>query len=152
MCIFYSQLPHSDVLNRFPFWHQLPQKAPQGHTLASLNQTGTLHTAMYMFPRQFGLHNVFTSAVDRFKTAQKFQDYTAREEEIGAVFGVPKHRGPDRKTPIPRRLRGMPLALVEKMRILHGRCAYHALLEHYCPVCFSWAQTKQARRPLLMVP
>ncbi|CAD6892531.1 unnamed protein product [Tilletia caries] len=40
------------------------------------------HILKYMFPRQFGLHNVFTSVVDRNLTTQAFPDYTMREAEI----------------------------------------------------------------------
>ncbi|KAE8225352.1 hypothetical protein CF319_g1893 [Tilletia indica] len=40
------------------------------------------HILKYMFPRQYGLHNVFTSVVDRNLTTQAFPDYTMREAEI----------------------------------------------------------------------
>ncbi len=83
---------------------------------------------MYMFPRQFGLHNVFTSAVDKSKTAQKFQDYTLREQEIVNKFGA------DVPINIPKRLRGSPKHLVERLQILHKRCSYSQLLQYYCPV------------------
>lgn len=42
----------------------------------------TLHVLKYIFPRQFGLHNVFTSVVDRYETSLPFKDYFTREEEI----------------------------------------------------------------------
>ncbi|KAK3356163.1 hypothetical protein B0H65DRAFT_439316 [Neurospora tetraspora] len=53
---------------------------------------------------QFGLHNVFTSVVDRQQTAQKFQDYTLREEEIAKKFPKPAE-GEKQKVKIPKRLR-----------------------------------------------
>lgn len=86
---------------------------------------------MYIFPRQFNLHNVFTSEVDRKQTAQKFQDYTLREDEIrtltqteGNNICLPK---------IPKRLRHAAEHLVERLQILHARCSYLELLKHYCP-------------------
>lgn len=93
---------------------------------------------MYIFPRQFGLHNVFTSVVDRQQTAQKFQDYTLREEEIAKKFPKPTPaEGPEGEKPkvkIPKRLRGKTQELVHKLQVLHGRCAYAEMLQYYCPV------------------
>ncbi|MCJ1391128.1 hypothetical protein MMC18_003990 [Xylographa bjoerkii] len=64
----------------------------------------------HIFPRQFGLHNVFTSLVDGRETSQLFKDYTLREEEIAlaARRGHPKlGNGFNRSNArIPRRLRG----------------------------------------------
>lgn len=89
---------------------------------------------MYIFPRQFKLHNVFTSAVDRKQTAQRFQDYTLREGEIASHM-----QGSRKETDlpkIPRRLRGTAKHLVRRLQVRHGRCSYHELLRHYCPsVC-----------------
>lgn len=45
-------------------------------------RSNRVHVLKYVFPRAFGLHNVFTSNVDRKYTIQSFQDYTLREEEI----------------------------------------------------------------------
>lgn len=89
---------------------------------------------MYMFPRQFGLHNVLTSQVDHTQTAQKFQDYTLREEEIARKFCTPGEGTQQLKARVPKRLRGLPQHLVEKLQVLHDRCSYSKLLEHYCPV------------------
>lgn len=82
---------------------------------------------MYLFPRQFGLHNVFTSHVDSRETVQPFKDYTLREEEIKSKYKSGKIK-------IPKRLRGETIAMVRKLQILHSRCPYQKLLEHYCPV------------------
>lgn len=88
---------------------------------------------MYMFPRQFGLHNVFTSTVDRQRTAQKFQDYTLREEEIAKMF--PTTDAGEKPTPhIPKRLRGTIQHLIQRLQVQHKRCAYAEMLQHYCPV------------------
>jgi len=89
---------------------------------------------MYIFPRQFGLHNAFTSTVDRSKTAQKFQDYTLREDEILQNSRPEGSEGKRGTAGLPRRLRGLPKDLVEKLQIRHGRCSYSQLLQHYCPV------------------
>lgn len=81
---------------------------------------------LYMFPRQFGLHNAFTSEVDTRQTVQSFQDYTLREDEISKRFpGQPK---------LPKRLRGKALALTRSMQIRHSRCSYKQLIDYYCPV------------------
>jgi telomerase reverse transcriptase len=83
---------------------------------------------MYIFPRQFRLHNIFTSQVDKTKTSQKFQDYTIREEEIATTLKPHKV-----KIKIPKRLRGRPCDLVERLQVRHSRCSYAELLRHYCP-------------------
>ncbi|KAK5195903.1 Telomerase reverse transcriptase [Exophiala xenobiotica] len=87
----------------------------------------SVHIAKYIFPRQFGLHNVFTSTVDPTETAHPFKDYTLREMEI---------RGQRKKsiTWIPRRLRGKALELVRKIRRNHHSCSYSQLLRHHCPI------------------
>jgi telomerase reverse transcriptase len=118
------------VLNRAPY-SQLPDC--DGQQLAEKkNRLNTLRVLMYMFPRQFGLHNVFTSKVDYTETAQRLKDYTLREKEISEKFG-PLDTGV-RLPKIPKRLRGEATALVQKLQILHSRCSYAKLLHHYCPV------------------
>lgn len=90
---------------------------------------------MYMFPRQFGLHNVFTSIVDRQKTAQKLQDYTLREEEIGKKY--PKTTNGQSANHVPKRLRGKLPELIKKLQFLHERCSYSKMLQYYCPAGLS---------------
>lgn len=91
----------------------------------------------YIFPRQFGLHNVFTSPVDLRETVQPFKDYTLREQEIARHQRQieRKSAGPARslKVHLPKRLRGPAVALVKKFQKLHSRCCYTELLRHYCP-------------------
>ncbi|KAI2147442.1 Telomerase reverse transcriptase [Ophidiomyces ophidiicola] len=89
------------------------------------NPRHTLHVMKYIFPRQFGLHNVFTSAVDPKTTVQPFKDYTLREDEIAA------QQNPNK---LPKRLRGLPLRLVQKLQKRHQRCSYVELLKYYCPI------------------
>ena len=91
---------------------------------------------MYIFPRQFGLHNVFTSPVSPLETAQKFKDYTLREEEIQSAFPT----NPDEPKPqfakLPKRLRGDAEHMVQRFQVLHSRCSYIELLRYYCPAVF----------------
>jgi telomerase reverse transcriptase len=82
---------------------------------------------IYIFPRQYGLHNVFDSPTDTTRTVQKLQDYTLREEEIFARLPA----GNAAKTP--KRLRGEPRRLVQRLQVLHARCSYAQMLWHYCP-------------------
>ena len=118
---------HVDVLNRSRYKPAISQNESRSEVFTA--QPGTIHVMMYMFPRQFGLHNVITSIVDPRETAQPFKDYTTREDEIGAKFS-----GLD-TIKIPKRLRGKAAQLVQKLQILHHRCPYKLLLEHYCSVC-----------------
>lgn len=101
---------------------------------------------MYIFPRQFGLHNVFTSQVDPTKTSQKFQDYTLREEEIAPAFHIKPGDTVIRMPKIPKRLRGEVEHLVKRLQILHSRCSYTELLKHYCPCVFDRSPRSQRLR------
>ncbi|KAK0126716.1 hypothetical protein ONS95_008298 [Cadophora gregata] len=112
-------LRHIHVLNRYP----LPKRATEDKS----RHPHTIQVMMYIFPRQFGLHNVFTSDVDPKQTVQPFKDYTLREDEIKAKFHAKEPK-------IPKRLRGKGADLVRKLQIRHNRCAYKLLLEHYCPI------------------
>ena len=100
--------------------------------LEDRNWTNTLRVMMYMFPRQFGLHNVFTSKVDFKETSQRLKDYTLREEEIAAKFS--QSQTPGLRAHVPKRLRGKGSELVRKLQVLHQRCSYSKLLHHICPV------------------
>lgn len=125
--ILHSLLKLSDVLNRYPY-RPGDIDTETGESSVSKLHPSTVHVMMYLFPRQFGLHNVFTHDVDRRETVQPFKDYTLREDEINKIYpppSIPK---------IPKRLRGKAVALVQKLQILHKRCPYKELLEHYCPV------------------
>ncbi|KAH0538165.1 hypothetical protein FGG08_005223 [Glutinoglossum americanum] len=46
------------------------------------NPEHTVHIMKYIFPRVFGLHNVFDSTTNSRETVQPFKDYTMREQEI----------------------------------------------------------------------
>jgi telomerase reverse transcriptase len=89
-----------------------------------------VHIMKYIFPRQFGLHNVFTSSVDPKETTQPFKDYTMREREIDQKSNKQK---PNSKQKVPKRLRGAPIELIQAMRKAHSQISYVELLRHYCP-------------------
>lgn len=86
-----------------------------------------VHLLKYMFPRQFSLHNVFTSTIDPEDTVHKLKDYTFREEEIAS-------QNKRCSTWAPRRMRGESSRLVKKIFRQHQSCSYSQLLRHYCPV------------------
>lgn len=88
---------------------------------------------MHIFPRQFNLHNVFTSPTDANQTAQKFHDYTFREDEINKSMRVAKRPTKRALPKLPKRLRGTTRDFVRRLQILHARCSYFELLRYYCP-------------------
>ena len=112
-----SVLKIIDVLNRFP-----------NHT----KRDHTVHIMKYIFPRQFELHNVFTSRTDSKETTQPFKDYTLREEEIEQKDHTRDISGLS-TTHLPKRLRGVCFALIQRLQRLHDRCSYSQLLAHHCP-------------------
>lgn len=129
-----ASLRIADVLNRFP----VNTLGEEDLITTSGRSTGeklepTIHVMKYIFPRQFGLHNVFTSAVDSRETVQVFKDYTLREEEINASYkGMAPHIACREKTKIPKRLRIRTVELVRQMQVAHSRCSYTKLLDYYC--------------------
>ncbi|KAI1466722.1 uncharacterized protein F4812DRAFT_63172 [Daldinia caldariorum] len=130
-------LRHIHVLNRSLYNH-LNEVAKHSNSAEAIqrmtlqNEAHTLRVMMYIFPRQFGLHNVFTSKVNFKETAQRLKDYTLREEEIFEKFG--RLNESSTRIKIPKRLRGAATELVQKLQILHQRCSYSKLLQHHCPV------------------
>ncbi|KAI9701393.1 MAG: hypothetical protein M1820_006484 [Bogoriella megaspora] len=120
-------LPHLHVFNRY----KDPQDATQTHFV--------MH---YLFPRQYGLHNVFTATANPKETSHMFKDYTLREREIIRAAIVQQRKKASTASTrhetspllLPRRLRGAPMDLVTKVRKSHLRCSYTELLNHYCPV------------------
>ena len=117
-----------DVLNRhqFPSQNWAENSAGDDAEQSGKPDPNTLHVLMYMFPRQFGLHNVFTSVLDTQATVQPFKDYTVREEEIQARLRK------DPRIKVPKRLRGAATRLVQRLQVLHQRCPYDALLKYHC--------------------
>lgn len=91
----------------------------------------------YIFPRQFSLHNVFTSRVDARETVQPMKDYTLREQEIVQQQKSLKRKAPsarDADQHLPKRLRGEVMDLVRNLQRRNAQCSYGKLLQHYCPV------------------
>ncbi|KAH8199578.1 hypothetical protein TruAng_006275 [Truncatella angustata] len=85
-------LRHIHVLNRAPYTQieaQSDAHLGRDDPIVAQNLANTRKVMMYMFPRQFGLHNVFTSKVDFAHTAQRLQDYTLREQEIAKKHYCP---------------------------------------------------------------
>ncbi|KAG0366783.1 hypothetical protein BGZ54_004884 [Gamsiella multidivaricata] len=79
---------------------------------------------MRMFPRQYGLNNVF------------IQCDTARSTSLFGVYNTAAPMAPAASAKVPRhpwRLRQMR-EQVEKMLELNSMCAYKLLLQYYCPV------------------
>lgn len=108
----FTTLPLSlllDVLNRYP--------DPK-------DQVHAKHILKYIFPRQFGLHNVFTVPTDRRETTHSCKDYTDRESEIAGASRETEDK-------VYRRL-GAILPLITKMQKLHQQCSYHGLINYYC--------------------
>lgn len=103
------------------------------------NPSHTVHLMKYIFPRQFGLHNAFTSKVDSRETVQRFKDYTLREQEITQVERQNSSRrkeipGSPNQLHVPKRLRGATYDLVQELQRRHVQCSYSELLKHHCPV------------------
>ena len=124
-----------DVLNRSSYSQidELGEPSTETRQRITLqNKAHTLRVMMYIFPRQFKLHNVFTSQVDFKETSQRLKDYTLREEEILEKFG--QLTKSTTRVQMPKRLRGTATELVERMQILHQRCSYSKLFQHHCPV------------------
>ncbi|CAN9374203.1 unnamed protein product [Alternaria alternata] len=113
----------------------------------------------YIFPRQFGLHNVFTSKVDPRETAMPFMDYTLREKDI--YSRMCRELGSEAtnaekivkwKQRTPKRLRGDAVRLVEKLRVRNQRCSYMEMLRHYAPIEGMPLSTKPEWRKSVIQP
>lgn len=114
-----------------------------------------LHVLLkYIFPRQWGLHNVFTSSADRRQSATPHRCYANRDAEIVKHWN--QHTrivrdGSDavRLGPhIPKRLRGNCVTLIEAVLRRHHKCPYAALLQHYCPRQVASDNTRDGQQTL----
>lgn len=119
-------LLHIHALNRYPDLQ---------------NEEQTVQILRYIFPRQFGLHNVFTSHVEPRECALPFMDYTLREKDMHNSMRQALGKNSNNRqeaskwrSRTPKRLRGAATAWANKLRILHRRCSYLEMLRHYCPV------------------
>ncbi|KAI1813578.1 hypothetical protein GGS20DRAFT_470747 [Poronia punctata] len=140
-------LRHIHVLNRCPIFEADNEDQEMSVQIrvgrAEKHEMHTLKVMIYMFPKQFGLHNVFTSKVDVKETSHRLKDYTLREDEIVEKLGRLGDEGVHVK--IPKRLRGRAKDLVHKLQVLHQRCSYSQLLQHYCPTSEEAGILKPAR-------
>ncbi|KAJ6184750.1 Telomere reverse transcriptase [Penicillium mononematosum] len=105
----------------------------------------TVHVMKYIFPRQFGLLNVFTSDSDGRNTMDDSKRFIFRESEISRLEEAKRLQRPQpeiefadadhgvRSCKVPKRLRGITIELVRKLRNRNAQCPYGELLRHYCP-------------------
>lgn len=106
----------------------------------------TVHVMKYIFPRQFGLLNVFTLDSENRNSADEWKGYVFRESEITLLEEKirrqrlqPQIESADadccgvRSIKVPKRLRGNTTELVRKLRNRNAQCPYAELLRYYCP-------------------
>ncbi|PHH67661.1 hypothetical protein CDD80_664 [Ophiocordyceps camponoti-rufipedis] len=114
------------VLNKCPHVSH-PIRSGRGSSRSeteACNGLNTTRVMMFLFPRQFGLRNVFTPETSN--KDQAFSAYAAREAEMASFLGRDRIK-------LPKRLRGTASRLVQRLQVLHGRCSYTETLDHYCP-------------------
>ena len=123
-------IPTPDVLSRFSALNSVAQ---------------TVHVMKYIFPRQFGLLNVFTLDSDGRDVIDDPKRFMFREIEISHLEEENRLQRPQaeigfadadhgvRSCKVPKRLRGITLELVRKLRNRNAQCPYGELLRHYCP-------------------
>ncbi|EXJ79003.1 hypothetical protein A1O3_08504 [Capronia epimyces CBS 606.96] len=97
----------------------------------------TVHVMKYIFPRQYDLHNVFTSRVNSTETTQQFKDYTFREQEMSGQHTTSS-------TWVPRRLRGEAFRLIQKVQRRQNSCSYGQLFRHHCSIAASPTERPRA--------
>lgn len=116
----------------------------------------TVHVMKYIFPRQFGLLNVFTLDSDQRKQMNDSNGFMSRESEISLLEEQKRPQGPQtgsesadagcggvKSVKVPKRLRGITIELVRKLRNRNAQCSYGELLRYYCPTevrhfCLHW--------------
>lgn len=83
----------SDILTRLPtLFPPTPCDQMNDIRFMAASQAPARHLAKYSFPRQFGLHNVFTSPKPR-TSLEVLPDYLDREVEIkvGGHLSISRH-------------------------------------------------------------
>ncbi|KAJ1301223.1 hypothetical protein OPQ81_003632 [Rhizoctonia solani] len=110
-------LPHGHVLNRVL---DNRRKSSEGDE-ARVMEEAARHVAKYMFPLQYGLHNVFTCALHYWENGGRFRDYRDREAEI-------RERG---SCKTPKRLKSV-LALIQGLIRRHRRFNYQRVCQAIC--------------------
>ncbi|KAG4305064.1 hypothetical protein PORY_001234 [Pneumocystis oryctolagi] len=85
----------------------------------------SIYLLVHIFPKQFHLHNVFSSFTDRKNNAQFLKDCTVK------ICGLSHDR--KRKISIPKRLRKF-LKIIPSFQRRYKLCFYKVMLDYYCPV------------------
>ena len=142
-----SQRPNEIVFVRSRILYARPSLGDQGQVRFGLKHihvfnrypdandpSHTIRVMQYLFPQQFGLHNVFTSKVDKNQTSHAIHDYTMREAEIMSKIADNARPSRSAAVKIPRRLRGTVSTFIRSLQRNHRRCAYTQLFRHYCGV------------------
>ncbi|KAJ5147503.1 hypothetical protein N7526_000855 [Penicillium atrosanguineum] len=106
----------------------------------------TVHVMKYIFPREFGLNNVFTVSADSNSSVDMLSNHNRRESEIARDDEQRRQRrcqssgdqlraelGGNLSEKVPKRLRGKAMELISRLRLNHARCSYGELLKYYCP-------------------
>ncbi|KAJ5782388.1 Telomere reverse transcriptase [Penicillium paradoxum] len=129
---------------------KVPSGLGQTHVLnrfSSLDSTAQLvHVMKYIFPRQFGLLNVFMPDSEDRNSTDEWKGFMFRENEISLLEdkvqgqrSQPQNKpadadcGGQRNIKVPKRLRGNTTELVRKLRNRNAQCPYGELLRYYCP-------------------
>ncbi|KAG8688183.1 hypothetical protein FRC11_005914 [Ceratobasidium sp. 423] len=110
-------LPHGHVLNRVMDSRKKPANSDDIREI----EEAARHVTKYMFPLQYGLHNVFTCTLHYWENGGRFRDYRDREAEI-------KERGPCKT---PKRLKTI-LPLVQSLIRRHRRFNYQRVCQAIC--------------------
>ncbi|BGP56240.1 hypothetical protein JCM8202_005757 [Rhodotorula sphaerocarpa] len=102
------------------------------------SEAAARHLAKYVFPRHFGLHNVFTNPKPRV-SVDVLPDYVDREFEIKRLGTT--------KTP-PRLKAAIPL--LQKMKVLSSRCNMRKILDKRCPSRLKHSQLTEEDRSAIL--
>ncbi|KAI9042294.1 telomerase reverse transcriptase [Aspergillus affinis] len=101
----------------------------------------TVHVMKYVFPKHFGLRNVFNSSGTSFSIKASREEEIARRENQRQAKAQNSKRSytysqgePGQSPRIPKRLRGKLVELVRQLQIRQRHCSYWQLLQYYCPL------------------
>ncbi|KAG0659712.1 hypothetical protein C6P46_005071 [Rhodotorula mucilaginosa] len=126
------------VLVRLPTLYSIkPVQHPKGTATSATRgstEAAARHLAKYIFPRQFGLHNAFTSPKARV-SVDVLPDYTDRELEIKRLGSI---KTPPRLRPV--------LPILQRLGLLSSRCNFRKLLDKRCPSKLKRRQLSQEER------
>ncbi|RDA84438.1 hypothetical protein CP532_2149 [Ophiocordyceps camponoti-leonardi (nom. inval.)] len=122
-----------DVLNKCPCVSLPIRDGSSWNEMDACNELNTRKLMMHLFPRQFGLCNVFTPKASPAGRDQGPVDYATREAELAPLLRRDEATDRFLLPKVPKRLRGVVSRLVQQLQVLHARCSYTQTLEHYCP-------------------